>query len=268
MSSSSSKLKTQNSKLNGEIISDFENFYPTTVMETMYDILLFWVARMVMMGIYATGEIPFKDVVLHGMVKDPLGKKMSKSKGNVIDPLELVETYGADAVRFALVYGTAFGNDQALSYPKLEAARKFTNKLWNIARFIEMNKVKNEKRKAKNNLTIKQLNNIAVNDLDKDMIEKTRLLTNEITKYVDSYQFNYAAEGLYEFVWHEFADKYIENVKSQIANRKSQDSFLILNSLFLILLKLLHPFMPFITEEIYQRFEFGESIMTDRWPTL
>ncbi len=121
---------------------DFENFYPTSVMETGYDILRWWVARMVMVGIYVTGKVPFKNIVLHGLVNDPLGKKMSKSKGNVVDPLDLVEQYGADAVRFALVYGTALGNDQSLSYPKLEAARKFTNKLWNMARFIEMKKIR------------------------------------------------------------------------------------------------------------------------------
>ena len=239
----------------------FDKFYPTSVMETGYDILRWWVARMVMIGIYRTGKAPFKNIVLHGLVNDPLGKKMSKSKGNAIDPLELVETYGADAVRFALVYGTAFGNDQALSYPKLEAARKFTNKLWNMARFIEMKRIENDESRIMN---YEDLSKLVKNENDKEMIEKTRLLTNEITKYLDSYQFNYAAEALYEFIWHEFADKYIEDIK----NRIDENSFLILNSLFIILLKLLHPFMPFITEEIYQRFKFGESLMIDKWPLL
>ena len=126
---------------------DFEKFYPTTVLETAADILKAWVSRMIMLGIYMTGEIPFKDVLLHGMVTDPYGKKMSKSKGNVVNPLELIDQYGADAVRFALIYGNATGNDQALSYPKLEAARKFMNKLWNMARFIEMNRTQNLKLK-------------------------------------------------------------------------------------------------------------------------
>ena len=119
---------------------DFEKFYPTSVMETGYDLLKAWVSRMVMLGLYVTGEVPFKDILFHGLVNDPYGKKMSKSKGNVVNPLELIDQYGADAVRFALIYGNATGNDQALSYPKLEAASKFTNKIWNIARFIEIKK--------------------------------------------------------------------------------------------------------------------------------
>ena len=256
--------------------SDFEKFYPTSVMETAYDILKAWVSRMVMMGVYITGEVPFKDVLFHGIVNDPLGKKMSKSKGNVVNPLELVGQYGADAVRFALIYGNATGNDQALSYPKLDAARKFTNKLWNMARFIslchselvsESQIVRTEMPKQVRHDTEKLLKT-AKNENDREMIRKTNELTNEITKYLDSYNFNYAAEALYEFIWHEFADKYIEKVKTQNSNLKTfdQNSFVILNSLFLILLKLLHPFMPFVTEEIYQRLSFGKSIMIDKWP--
>ncbi|MEM4270500.1 MAG: valine--tRNA ligase [Candidatus Pacearchaeota archaeon] len=246
---------------------DFNYFYPTSVMETMYDILLFWVARMIMVGIYATGNIPFKDVVLHGMVKDPLGKKMSKSKGNVVDPLEIVDQYGADAVRFALVYGTAFGNDQSLSYPKLDAARKFTNKIWNIARFIEMKReIVNPKWQIPNNLTIKQLNDYAENRVDKEWVEKVNKLTKDITKHIDHYNFHFAAEGLYNFIWHEFADKYIEDVK----NRMDDNSYTVLNALYLILLKLLHPFMPFVTEEIFQRFnpqaDRKKALAVEEWP--
>ncbi|MBI2031589.1 MAG: valine--tRNA ligase [Candidatus Levybacteria bacterium] len=239
---------------------DFDYFYPTSVMETMYDILLFWVARMIMVGIYATGEIPFKDVVLHGMVKDPLGKKMSKSKGNVIDPLETVDQYGADAVRFALVYGTAFGNDQALSYPKLDAARKFTNKLWNIGRFIEINRSQNSK--VKTQKSIKELLKIAMHKNDREWIEKTDKLIKDMTKHIEHYNFHFTAEGLYDFTWHEFADKYIEDVK----NRITENSYTVLINLYLILLKLLHPFVPFVTEEIYQRFGFGESLAIEEWP--
>ncbi len=242
---------------------DFEYFYPTTVMETGYDILRWWVARMIMIGIFATGETPFKNVVLHGLVNDPLGKKMSKSKGNVVDPLEIVDVYGADVLRFALVYGTAFGNDQALSYPKLQAMRNFTNKLWNIARFIDMNR--NQKSKVKSqNLTIKQLRNLAINKIDKDWIKKTEKLADEVTKDIEDYNFHFATDKLYEFTWHQFADIYIEDVKK----RMDENSCLILCSLFLALLKLIHPFMPFVTEEIYQRFEFGESLMIDSWPKV
>jgi valyl-tRNA synthetase len=214
-----------------------------------------------MMGIYITGKVPFKDVLFHGLVNDPYGKKMSKSKGNVINPLELVDQYGADAVRFALVYGNATGNDQALSYSKLDASRKFTNKLWNMARFIEMKRVLSIKYQV---LSIEELKTEAKNENDKEMVRKMGELVKKVTGDLDKYNFNYAVGSLYEFAWHEFADIYIENVK----NRIDENSFIVLSSLFMVLLKLLHPFMPFVTEEIYQRFKFGESIMVDDWPTV
>ena len=240
--------------------SDYEKFYPTTVMETGYDILRWWVARMVMVGLYATNDVPFKNVVLHGLVNDPLGKKMSKSKGNVVNPMELVDQYGADAVRFALVYGTALGNDQVLSYPKLEAMRKFSNKLWNIGRFIEMNRVSSTEYRV---LSIEELKKLAKHKNDIFWIEKIEKWSKEITEYIDKYQFNFAAEKLYENIWHGFADLYIEDVK----NRVDENSFIILNSLFIIQLKLLHPFMPFITEELYQKLTNKQgSIMIEKWP--
>lgn len=243
---------------------DFKNFYPTSVMETGYDILKAWVSRMVMMGLYMTGEVPFRHVVLHGLVNDPLGKKMSKSKGNVVNPLALVDQYGADAVRFALVYGTALGNDQALSYPKLDAMRKFSNKLWNIARFIEMKGSEvNPEFEISDNLTLKHLVGKAQANTDKMWVSRVGELNCEIAKYLESYQFNLAAEKLYEFIWHEFADKYIEDVK----NRVNPNSYSVLTVLYLTLLKLLHPFMPFITEEIYLKLQNKElSIMLTRWP--
>ncbi|MBI2195590.1 MAG: valine--tRNA ligase [Candidatus Levybacteria bacterium] len=252
---------------NARMFKDYAEFYPTTVMETGYDILRWWVARMVMIGLYATGKVPFKNVVLHGLVNDPLGKKMSKSKGNVVNPLELVDKYGADAVRFTLVYGTALGNDQTLSFEKLEAMRNFSNKLWNIARFIDLKRTQNSNLKTKN-LTIEQLSNNAIHKNDKEWIEKINLLVSEISGNLDKYQFNYAAEKLYEFIWHQFADIYIEDVK----NRIDENSYLILTTLYLILLKLLHPFMPFITEEIYQRLgaQAGgeESLTIEKWPSF
>jgi valyl-tRNA synthetase len=239
--------------------TDSLEFYPTTVMETGYDILRWWVARMVMLGIYiqkkqGVGElkkqIPFQNIVLHGLVKDPLGKKMSKSKGNVVNPMEIVDQYGADSIRFALVYGTALGNDQVLSYPKLEAMKKFSNKLWNMARFIEMSKSSiGGKGKAHEN--------------DKQWEKKILELTVEVTKYLEAYQFNYAADRLYEFTWHEFADKYIEDVKARM-DKKSYET---LKSTYLVILKLLHPFMPFITEEIYTRLYGGEgNLIIGQWP--
>lgn len=234
-----------------EITNQME-FYPTTVMETGYDILRWWVARMIMVGIYRTSSVPFENVVLHGLVNDPLGKKMSKSKGNVVDPIELVEEYGADAVRFALVFGTALGNDQSLSFPKFQNGRNFANKLWNMARFISMNQARfiemNQSQKS--------------NRADENMQKEVQNLIEEVSKDLDNYNFNFAAERLYEFIWHEFADKYIEDVKKRL----NQNSFSILNSQFLILLKLLHPFMPFVTEEIYQKLSGEGSIMVQRWP--
>lgn len=250
---------------------DYKKFYPTSVMETGYDILRAWVSRMVMMGYFVTGQKPFSDIVLHGLVNDPYGKKMSKSKGNVVNPLELVEQYGADAVRFALVYGTALGHDQSLSYPKLEAMRKFTNKLWNMGRFIQMQgeKVKGEgesllsDNNANNNVTIEQLNNLAKHENDKAMVEKMKKLSSEVTRLIDIYDFNHAAQNLYDFAWHEFADIYIEDVK----NRVDENSFAVLISLYLMLLKLLHPFMPFVTEEINKQLQLSDKMLIiSPWP--
>jgi valyl-tRNA synthetase len=240
---------------------DFEKFYPTAVMETAYDILKAWVSRMVMLGFYLTDTVPFKDVLFHGIVNDPYGKKMSKSKGNVVNPLELVEQYGADAVRFALVYGNATGNDQVLSYPKLEAARKFTNKLWNIGRFIEMNRKGTQT--YKKHIDLSQLRQRAVTMTDKEWIDRIEKLSHEISGYFDRYQFNLGAERLYEFIWHEFADVYIEDVKQRL----DETSFAVLEGLYICLLQLLHPMMPFVTEEIYQKIPgHTESLMISTWP--
>jgi valyl-tRNA synthetase len=140
-------------------------------METGYDILKAWVSRMLILGLYLTPNVPFRDVVLHGLVNDPYGKKMSKSKGNVVNPLELVDQYGADAIRFALVYGTGLGNDQAMSYTKLDAMRKFTNKLWNMGRFVEMKKVSSIKYQV---LSIEELVQTTKNESDKEWIENTK----------------------------------------------------------------------------------------------
>jgi valyl-tRNA synthetase len=279
-SDSSLGLRAQGSGLKKDA-SDFEKFYPTSVMETGYDLLKAWVSRMIMLGIYITGEVPFKDVLFHGLVNDPYGKKMSKSKGNVVNPLELVDQYGADAVRFALVYGNATGNDQALSYPKLDASRKFTNKLWNIARFIilchselvseskiPVNEMPNPSADGRHDM--KELLRLSNSKNDKDMVLKVENLAKEVTKDIEEYNFNYASEKLYDFIWHEFADIYIEEFKAQSSKLKNPDesSFQILYSIFMVLLKLLHPFMPFVTEEIYHRLNSSDgSIMISKWPT-
>jgi valyl-tRNA synthetase len=188
---------------------------------------------------------------------------MSKSKGNVVNPLEVVEQYGADAVRFALVYGTALGHDQSLSYPKLDAMRKFTNKLWNMARFIEMKRNDSQIEKLVHH-DLNALANIVEHENDKTMLKKLEELTVKVTKQLDNYDFNHASQDLYEFAWHEFADIYIEDVKQRI----DEKSMLALESFYVVLLKLLHPFMPFVTEEIYQKMPgHNESIMIEPWPT-
>lgn len=239
---------------------DFEKFYPTAVLETAYDILKAWVSRMVMLGLYITDEIPFHNALFHGIVNDPFGKKMSKSKGNVVNPLELVDQYGADAVRFALVYGNATGSDQSLSYPKLEAARKFTNKLWNMARFVEFKMQSDSSLK----IQMEELTKLKpVHKDDKAMIEKTQNLVKEISEYLEKYQFNLAAEKLYDFAWHEFADIYIEDVK----NRTDQVAFTCLVSIYITILKLLHPTMPFVTEEIFDLLTKAEKpLIIQPWP--
>lgn len=238
-------------------MGDFEKFYPTQVIETGREILFFWVARMIMLGLYVTNKIPFQDIVLHGMVLDPLGKKMSKSKNNVVDPLEVTDQYGADATRMALVYGTAFGHDQALSHPKLQAMRNFTNKLWNIGRFI----IDFAPADAKH------FNNVVGTTIlkhpeDKKIMEKLKETTKLVTKALDQYRFHDGADSLYEFLWHEFADKYIELTKDRRAEAQ-----VVLEYVFKTSLELLHPFMPFITEELWQKLPHeGKSIMITKWP--
>lgn len=235
---------------------DFEKFYPTSVMETGRDILFFWVARMVMLGIYVTGKIPFRDIVLHGTVLDPLGKKMSKSKGNVVNPIEIADQYGADAIRMSLVYGTAFGHDQALSHPKLQTMRNFTNKLWNIGRYIIDFSPDNAQHLDANTIPASKFSD------DKQILKKLETVTETVTKALESYRFHDGAEALYEFIWHEFADKYIEATKTRRPAAQP-----VLEYVFRTSLELLHPFMPFITEEIWQKLPHeGKSIMITSWP--
>ena len=241
---------------------DFEKFYPTSVMETGYDILPWWVVRMIMLGIFATDKEPFNMVYLHGLVRDGKGQKMSKSKGNVINPIEMVDKYSADAVRMALIFGAAPGNDISLAEDKIRGMRNFTNKLWNIGRFIEMNRDGNYESRIMN---YRELRELAKDKTDKTMIDQVESLTEQTTKHIEKFELNLAAEGLYEFTWHEFADKYIEDVK----NRIDENSFQILSSLFLIQLKLLHPFMPFITEEIFGKFSGNNKMLiVEQWPEI
>jgi len=238
---------------------DFNYFYPTTVMETGYEILFFWVARMIMLGLYVTGEVPFKTVYLHGLVRDAFGQKMSKSKGNVIDPLEVADKYGADAVRFALIWGTSPGHDQNLGEDKIRGMRNFTNKVWNIGRFIILN-LKGKK------VPFYQENMKGLTKEDQQVLNDLNHSIKDVTQNLDNFRLAQAAEEVYEFLWHRFADKYIESAKKRIAE-EDLTVLAVLRHVYLNCLKLLHPFMPFITEELWQKFK-KEPLIISPWPKL
>jgi valyl-tRNA synthetase len=223
---------------------DFEKYYPTDVMETGWDILFFWVARMIMFGLYRTGKIPFKDVYLHGLVRDKERQKMSKSKNNVINPLEVADMYGTDAVRMALIVGNTAGNDPIISEDKIRGYRNFATKIWNASRFVLMNYRK---------IDIKP----KITPTDKKNLKDLETAKKKITKYLDKYDFNHAAETAYHYFWHTFADKVIEESKPRIRpeNPDLADAAAAQETLIKILsesMKFLHPFMPFITEQIFQ----------------
>ncbi len=246
---------------------DLRDFHPTSVLETGYDILFFWVARMILMSTYLLGEVPFRQVLLHGLVRDANKQKMSKSKGNVIDPLEISEKYGTDALRIALIYSTAAGNDIPMSEDKVRGMKFFANKLWNIGRFIEMKRGDLSADDVQAVENIWELRNFATHETDKEIIEEAEKLIEGVTEHIASFRLHEAAQLLYQFVWHTFADTYIEDVKTRLDAK----SYVVLHSLFLQQLRLLHPFMPFITEEIYQTLPGKKSIpslMIAPWPTV
>ena len=240
---------------------DFEKFYPTDVMETGWDILFFWVARMIMLGIYATGKIPFKYVYLHGLVRDKERQKMSKSKGNVIDPLGVVDLYGTDALRMALVVGNTPGNDPIIYEEKIKGYRNFATKIWNASRFVLMN-LEDYKLGAKIQLSVK----------DKKILKDFQKQVKKITKEMDDFKFYVASEKIYHYFWHTFCDKIIEEQKLRLygdSKKEKECSQYLLATLLSESLKLLHPFMPFITEEIYQQLPIKnkkECIMIENWP--
>ena len=241
---------------------DFKNFYPTDVMETGWDILFFWVARMIMLGIYATGKVPFKNVYLHGLVRDKERQKMSKSKGNVIDPLGVIDLYGTDALRMALVVGNTPGNDSAISEEKIRGYRNFSTKIWNASRFVLMN-LENYKPNAKIQLNVK----------DKKLLNDFQKIAKEITKEMDEFKFYTASEKIYHYFWHNFCDKIIEEQKPRLYEGSPKEklaSQYLLVTMILGSLKLLHPFMPFITEEIYQQLPTKNKqscLMVETWPS-
>ncbi len=244
---------------NGE---DFKNYYPTSVMETGKDILFFWVARMIMLGLYRTAKVPFKKVYLHGMVRDKHGKKMSKSKGNVIAPSEIQQKYGTDALRMGLIVNNAPGSDMNLDPDKVNAYKKFANKIWNMTRFI-LSAVEDIPDDA--SLTPEDKKNIEEN-LQKNI--------SEITAYMNDNRFDLASEKIYLFVWHYFADQLIEESKPMLAsdNAKIKSSRQLLLSEYLVSsLKILHPFMPFVTEAIWQELpstmKDQDLLMVSKWPS-
>ncbi|MFZ3301461.1 MAG: valine--tRNA ligase [Microgenomates group bacterium] len=227
---------------NGEL---FKKFYPLNVMETGYDILFFWVARMIMLGIYVTGEVPFKNVYLHGIVRDSKGVKMSKSKGNVINPLEILEKYGADALRMSLISGAGAGSDQNYSESKVVGYRNFANKIWNAVRFVK------EFESTESNKTY-------VNSYNKHLAETIALST----KNIDNYKLNNAAEMLYKRFWNNFCDIRIEDAKKGKLNKED------LMRGIITYLKLLHPFVPFVTEAVWKELGNDTLLITENWPSI
>jgi valyl-tRNA synthetase len=241
--------------------ADLEYFYPTDVLVTGYDIIFFWVIRMIFSGYENMGERPFKTVLFHGLVRDSQGRKMSKSLGNGIDPLEVIEQYGADALRMTLITGNAPGNDMRFYYERVEANRNFANKIWNASRFIMMNIEGKEVTDASGSLE----------PVDRWIISKLNSLVKEVTDNMESFELGIAVQKIYDFIWDEFCDWYIEMVKPRLYNsdnKASQNAALwTLKTVLIDALKLLHPYMPFITEEIFCTLQSEEeSIMISKWP--
>lgn len=237
---------------------DFKTYYPTSVMETGADILFFWVARMIMLGIYRTGDVPFKNVYLHGLVRDAKGQKMSKSKGNVISPLDVSKEFGTDALRMGLIVGNTPGTDLNLDPRKIGAYKKFANKLWNIARFV---------------LEVQEpATDAEFTAADDKLLAEVGQIAAEVTADLENFKFHLAAERLYHYVWHRFADEIIEESKAIL---KGEDKIAAasrsyaLYTILLTCLRLLHPFMPFVTEFIWQNMpqKDSELLMIARWPT-
>ena len=240
---------------------DLKYFYPTSTLVTGYDIIFFWVARMIFSGLEYTGKAPFDTVLFHGIVRDAQGRKMSKSLGNGIDPLEEIEKYGADALRFTLATGNTPGNDMRYSAERVEASRNFANKLWNAARFVLMNLDENESAPyVPENLALE----------DKWILSKFNNVVKEVTENLDKFEIGLAVSKLYDFIWDVYCDWYIELTKVRLNSDSAEQKATAKAVLVYVLsntLKLLHPFMPFITEEIWQALPHeGESIMVSSWP--
>jgi valyl-tRNA synthetase len=236
-----------------EKTKDLETYHPTDVLETGYEILFFWVARMVLMSEYALGTIPFKNVFLHGTVRDAKGRKMSKSLNNGIDPLDIADKFGADAGRMALVVGTAPGTDSKISEDKIKGYKNFSNKIWNITRFIL------------DNTEEESFGNVVKNKLTKEFSE----IAEDITSDMENYRFHLASEKIYQYIWHRFADEILEESKEiiKLGDEKAKERKETLVSIWVDCLKILHPFIPFVTEEIWSMMpKKNNLLMVEKWP--
>ena len=246
-----------------EHTEDYDYFYPTDVLVTGYDIIFFWVIRMVFSGYEHTGKSPFHTVLIHGLVRDSLGRKMSKSLGNGIDPLEIIDKYGADALRLTLVTGNAPGNDMRFYNERVEASRNFANKVWNASRFILMNMKEN---------VIERPDEKLLTPADRWILSKVNTLTKDVTENMDKFELGIAVQKVYDFIWDEFCDWYVELAKYRIYHAEEDPAaadcvLWVLKTVLGQALKLLHPFMPFITEEIYSALvPEEESLMMSSWP--
>ena len=243
-----------------EETEDYKTFFPTNVLVTGYDIITFWVSRMITSSLELTGKNPFKDVLIHGIVRDSQGRKMSKSLGNGIDPIEIIEKYGADSLRFSLIQGTTPGNDIRYMPEKLDQASNFANKLWNASKFVLMNLEDYDGNIYEDNLCYE----------DKWILSKLNTLVQEVSNNIEKYDLGVASQKIYDFIWNEFCDWYIEIVKLRLydkENKTRKSAQYVLNKVLCDALKLLHPIMPFITEEIYTKlYNEDESIMISNWP--
>ncbi len=234
---------------------DLAEFHPTDVLETGYDILFFWVARMVLMSTYHTGQIPFKNVFLHGLVRDAQNRKMSKSLDNIIDPLDMTAKYGTDALRFSLIFNTAPGTDMALSEDKIKGMKHFGNKIWNIARFVLANS-----EYTTESFEIRT-------EADKVIMEQLLQTIDSVDTHLENFRLHEAAQTLYDFVWKDFADVYIEASKLQLQDEKLKDNTQgLLLHILIDSLKLLHPFMPFLTETLWINLGQPKVLITTEWP--
>ena len=241
---------------------DLDYFYPTTVLVTGYDIITFWVSRMIFSGLEHMGEKPFGDVLIHGIVRDAIGRKMSKSLGNGVDPLEIIDTYGADSLRYSLINGISAGGDIKYSTDKMESYRNFMNKIWNASRFVLMNC---------ENVTVKEITDVKLTLADKWILHELNVTVQKVTKFIDKYEVGLAANCLYEFIWSQFCDVYIEMSKTSLYSddmAKRSDTVSVLLYVLRTILKLVHPFIPFITEEIYDNLpnKDAEDIMISAYP--